>query len=50
MSRERWQAAYEAARKTDRDTTSISGEPTEPVYGPATEQDEAAYPGFERIG
>jgi methylmalonyl-CoA mutase N-terminal domain/subunit len=50
MSRERWQAAYEAARKTDRDTTSISGEPTEPVYGPATEQDAAAYPGFERIG
>jgi methylmalonyl-CoA mutase N-terminal domain/subunit len=50
MSRERWQAAYEAARKTDRDTTTISGEPTEPVYGPATDQEAADYPGFERIG
>jgi methylmalonyl-CoA mutase N-terminal domain/subunit len=50
MSRERWQAAYEAARKTDRDTTTISGEPTEPVYGPASDAQAAAYPGFERIG
>ena len=50
MSRERWQAAYEAARKTDRDTTSISGEPNEPVYGPATDEDAEQYPGFERIG
>ncbi|HEX4791380.1 MAG TPA: methylmalonyl-CoA mutase family protein [Actinospica sp.] len=50
MSRERWQAAYDAARKTDRDTTSISGEPNEPVYGPADEAQAAAYPGFERIG
>ena len=50
MSRERWQAAYEAARKTDRDTTSISGEPTEPTYGPATDEQAAQYPGFERIG
>jgi methylmalonyl-CoA mutase N-terminal domain/subunit len=50
MSRERWQAAYNAARKTDRDTTSISGEPTEPVYGPADDEQAAAYPGFERIG
>jgi len=50
MSRERWQAAYEAARKTDRDTTSISGEPTEPAYGPATDEQAAQYPGFERIG
>jgi methylmalonyl-CoA mutase N-terminal domain/subunit len=50
MSRERWQAAYNAARKTDRDTTSISGEPNEPVYGPADDAQAAAYPGFERIG
>jgi len=50
MSRERWQAAYEAARKTDRDTTSISGEPNEPVYGPVTDEDAEQYPGFERIG
>ena len=50
MSRERWQAAYEAARKTDRDTTTISGEPTEPVYGPATDEEAADHPGFERIG
>ena len=50
MSRERWQAAYNAARKTGRDTTSISGEPNEPVYGPADEAQESGYPGFERIG
>ena len=50
MSRERWQAAYDAARKTDRDTTSISGEPNEPVYGPADDAQAAAHPGFERIG
>ena len=50
MSRERWQAAYDAARKTDRDTTSISGEPNEPVYGPADDAEAAAYPGFDRIG
>ncbi len=50
MSRERWQAAYGAARKTDRDTTTISGEPTEPVYGPATDEEAADHPGFERIG
>jgi methylmalonyl-CoA mutase N-terminal domain/subunit len=45
--RARWQAAYDAARKTDRDTTTISGEPTEPVYGPPPD---APVPGFERIG
>jgi methylmalonyl-CoA mutase N-terminal domain/subunit len=50
MSRERWEAAYNAARKTDRDTTSISGEPNEPVYGPADDARAAEYPGFERIG
>lgn len=50
MSRERWEAAYDAARKTDRDTTSISGEPNEPVYGPADDAQAQDYPGFERIG
>jgi methylmalonyl-CoA mutase N-terminal domain/subunit len=50
MSRERWQAAYDAAPKTGRDTTTISGEPTEPVYGPAGDEEAAAIPGFERIG
>ncbi|WP_034268169.1 acyl-CoA mutase large subunit family protein [Actinospica robiniae] len=50
MSRERWQAAYDAAPKTDRDTTTISGEPTEPVYGPADDEQAAATPAFDRIG
>jgi methylmalonyl-CoA mutase N-terminal domain/subunit len=45
--RERWQAAYDKAPKTDRDTTTISGNETEPVYGPPPG---SAVPGFERIG
>jgi len=45
--RDRWQAGYDHARKTDRDTTSISGRPNEPVYGPPPGAD---VPGFERIG
>src|SRR3954463_5871469 len=45
--RERWQRRYDAARKRDADFTTLSGNPVEPVYGPP---DEAAYPGFERIG
>jgi len=45
--RERWRAAYAKAPKTDRDTTTISGDPTEAVYGPP---DGAVVPGFERIG
>src|SRR5215475_2924613 len=45
--RERWRAAYAKAPKTDRDTTTISGDTTEAVYGPA---DGAVVPGFERIG
>ncbi|HEV2348042.1 MAG TPA: methylmalonyl-CoA mutase family protein [Actinocrinis sp.] len=45
--RERWQAAYGKAPKTDRDTTTISGEETEAVYGPPPG---SAVPGFERIG
>src|SRR6185437_14757761 len=45
--RERWQAAYDKAAKTDRDTTTISGNETEPVYGlpPGS-----VVPGFEQIG
>ncbi|HXR71867.1 acyl-CoA mutase large subunit family protein [Actinocrinis sp.] len=45
--RERWQAAYDKAAKTDRDTTTISGNETEPVYGPPPG---SVVPGFEQIG
>src|SRR5579859_4532177 len=45
--RERWQAAYAKAPKTDRDTTTISGDETEPVYGPPPG---AVVPDFSRIG
>jgi methylmalonyl-CoA mutase, N-terminal domain len=45
--RERWQAAYDKAPKTARDTTTISGNETEPVYGPPPG---AVVPGFENIG
>jgi methylmalonyl-CoA mutase N-terminal domain/subunit len=43
--RERWQRRYDAARTAERDYTTLSGEPVEPVYGP-----DAADPRFERIG
>jgi methylmalonyl-CoA mutase N-terminal domain/subunit len=46
-ARERWQQRYAASRVRDADFTTVSGLEVEPVYGPA---DEAAYPGFERIG
>src|SRR5438309_3844695 len=45
--RKRWQAAYDKAPKTDRDTTTISGDETEPVYGPPSG---STVPGFEHIG
>jgi methylmalonyl-CoA mutase N-terminal domain/subunit len=45
--RDRWQAAYDKAPKTARDTTTISGNETEPVYGPPPGAD---VPGFEHIG
>ncbi|HEV2638390.1 MAG TPA: methylmalonyl-CoA mutase family protein [Actinocrinis sp.] len=45
--RERWQAGYDRAAKTGRDTTSISGSSNDPVYGPPPGAD---VPGFERIG
>ncbi|HKC28530.1 MAG TPA: methylmalonyl-CoA mutase family protein [Jatrophihabitans sp.] len=43
--RERWQARYDAASKVERDFTTLSGDPVEPVYGP-TGPDER----IERIG
>jgi len=45
--RERWQRRYAAARVRDADFTTLSGMEVDPVYGP---EDEATYPGFERIG
>src|SRR5438874_7551506 len=45
--RARWQARYDAARKADRDFTTLSGDEVEPLYGPP-EGD--ADPRFERIG
>src|SRR5438128_9560514 len=50
-ARQRWQQRYEAALASggvrDADFTTLSGVEVDPVYGPA---DEAAVPGFERIG
>ncbi len=43
--RARWRERYEAARKTDRDYTTLSGVEVEPVYGP-----DAADARMERIG
>ena len=45
--RRRWQARYDAAHTRDADFTTLSGDPVEPVYGPAPGDDHA---GFERIG
>ena len=33
--RARWQERYDAARKADRDFTTLSGDEVEPVYGPS---------------
>ncbi|MCZ2822132.1 methylmalonyl-CoA mutase family protein [Modestobacter sp. VKM Ac-2977] len=50
-ARSRWQQRYDAAlaagRVRDADFTTLSGLEVEPAYGPA---DEAAVPGFDRIG
>jgi methylmalonyl-CoA mutase N-terminal domain/subunit len=50
-ARSRWQQRYDAAlaagRVRDADFTTLSGLAVEPAYGPV---DEAAVPGFERIG
>jgi methylmalonyl-CoA mutase N-terminal domain/subunit len=43
--RARWQARYDAARKAERDYTTLSGEEVEPVYGPTGADDR-----IERIG
>ncbi|NYI06498.1 acyl-CoA mutase large subunit family protein [Allostreptomyces psammosilenae] len=45
--RRRWQARFDAAPKRDVDTTTLSGSPVDPVYGPPPGAD---VPGFERIG
>jgi isobutyryl-CoA mutase large subunit len=44
-ARERWQQRYDSARKADRDYTTLSGQPVEPVYGPTGADDR-----MERIG
>ena len=50
-ARQRWQQRFDAAlaagKVRDADFTTLSGVEVDPVYGPA---DEAAVPGFERIG
>src|SRR3954465_13549021 len=50
-ARQRWQQRYDAAlaagKVRDADFTTLSGVAGAPVYGPG---DEAAVPGFERIG
>ena len=43
--RARWQERYDAARKAERDYTTLSGEQVEPVYGPTGADDR-----MERIG
>ncbi|MDQ4006869.1 MAG: methylmalonyl-CoA mutase family protein [Actinomycetota bacterium] len=48
--RERWQRRYAASRVRDADFSTLSGMEVEPVYGPADDAGEQAYPGFERIG
>jgi methylmalonyl-CoA mutase, N-terminal domain len=41
----RWRARYDAARKSERDYTTLSGDEVEPVYGPTGPDDR-----MERIG
>jgi methylmalonyl-CoA mutase N-terminal domain/subunit len=41
----RWRARYDAARKAERDYTTLSGTPVEPLYGPTGGDDR-----MERIG
>jgi methylmalonyl-CoA mutase N-terminal domain/subunit len=43
--RARWQQRYDAARKQDRDFTTLSGVEVEPLYGPSSADER-----FERIG
>ena len=44
-ARARWQERYDKAKKAERDYTTLSGEPVEPVYGPTGADDR-----MERIG
>ena len=52
--RARWQKRYDTALAKglvrDADFTTLSGVQVDPVYGPRDSQEEAAIPGFERIG
>src|SRR5664279_3591989 len=43
--RARWQARYDAARKSERDYTTLSGDEVDPLYGPTGSDDR-----MERIG
>ncbi len=46
--RARWQERYDAARKTERDYTTLSGDEVEPVYGPTdadSRMDRIGWPG-----
>jgi methylmalonyl-CoA mutase, N-terminal domain len=45
QGRARWQARYDAARKAERDYTTLSGTEVEPLYGPTGADDR-----MERIG
>ncbi|MBA2456209.1 MAG: methylmalonyl-CoA mutase [Nocardioidaceae bacterium] len=45
--RDRWRRRYAGARVREADFSTVSGMVVDPVYGP---EDEAAYPGFERLG
>jgi methylmalonyl-CoA mutase, N-terminal domain len=45
QGRARWQARYDAARKAERDYTTLSGTEVEPLYGPTDADDR-----MERIG
>ncbi|WP_375481156.1 methylmalonyl-CoA mutase [uncultured Jatrophihabitans sp.] len=47
-ARARWQERYDAARKTERDYTTLSGDEVEPVYGPTdadARMDRIGWPG-----
>jgi methylmalonyl-CoA mutase N-terminal domain/subunit len=48
--RARWQARYDRSRVREADFTTLSGMEVEPVYGPADQAAEDAYPSFEDIG
>ncbi len=47
QGRARWQVRYDASRRREADFSTLSGDPVDPVYGPAAGD---AVSGFERIG